>query len=461
MTPTPKLRAAGAAEAGMALLAVLVILIAIGGSSASFIWSMNQLQTRAGDRLRSAAALGMADAGVQRALSILEGVAPDGASGRNWRPAGYTETLSTGALEGRFTISLRDDPEGAIVVDSVGEVAGATRRVRARVSLAAPALLAALYGTGVVRFDRPPAATIIVPAGPDIDRYPWIHIAAGGGVWFAGTDVAINRATSRLESGTGPITVLLPRGVDLTLDRDRQRVDASQLRALGVPIGEPTRRDAGFFEPPEVDQPFYETRAAASIENAAINEAAGRYLGDGNLMHKRDSVYSLHEFERLLVYLASASRWPATQAPLLRGIVYVTGGLWLRNGQALRIADGVLVVEGLVSLGPGTRLEVTHSAATRTLPGLIMPDGGRLTLGRNARLRAHGLVYVGQVATIDEGARLDVEGSVLTRAPEQSFRNAAGTALIRYNPAVLGTPGLRVRREGPVLTWVAKWEELP
>jgi len=460
MTPTRRLRAAGAAEAGMALLAVLVILIAVGGSSTSFIWYMNQQQTRVGHRLRSAAALGMADAGLQRALSILEGVAPDGSSGRDWRPADYTETLSIGALEGRFTISLSDDPEGAVVVDSVGEVAGVTRRVRARITLAPPALLAALFGTGIVRLDGAPARTVIVPADPGIDRYPWIHIAAGGGVWFAGTDVAVNRATSPLEPGTGPMTVLLPRGVDLTLDRDRQRVDAGQLRALGVPIGEPVRRDAGFFEAPEVDQTFYQARAAASIENAGINEAAGRYHGDGNLMHKRDSVYSLAEFEQLLVYLASVSHWPATRGPALRGIVYVTGGLWLRRGQALRIADGALVAEGLVVLGPGTRLEVTHSTATRTLPGLIMPDGGRLTLGRNARLRAHGLVYLGQV-TIGEGARLDVEGSVLTRAPEQSFHNAAGTALIRYDPAVLGTPGLRVPREAPVVTWVARWEEIP
>ena len=139
MTPTRRLRAAGAAEAGMALLAALVILIAVGGSSASFIWYMNQQQTRVGHRLRSVAALGMADAGLQRALSILEGVAPDGSSGRDWRPAGYTETLSIGALEGRFTISLSDDPEGAVVMDSVGEVAGVTRRVRARITLAPPA----------------------------------------------------------------------------------------------------------------------------------------------------------------------------------------------------------------------------------------------------------------------------------------------------------------------------------
>ena len=461
MTPMRRLRAAGAAEAGMVLLAVLVILIAVGGSSASFIWSMNQLQTRAGHRLRSTAALGAADAGVQRALSILEGIAPDGSSGRDWRPAGYTETLSIGALEGRFTISLSDDPEGAVVVDSVGEVVGVTRRVRARVALAPPALLAALFGTGIVRLERPPAGTVIVPAGPGIDRYPWIHIAAGGGVWFAGTDVALNRAAGPLEPGAGPMTVLLPRGVDLVLDRDRQRVDAGQLRALGVPIGEPMRRDAGFFEAPEVDQTFYEARAAASVANAGINAAAGRYHGDGDLMHKRDSVYTLHEFEQLLAYLASVSHRPPTRAPVLQGIVYVTGGLWLRNGQTLRIADGALVVEGLVALGPGTRLEITHSAATRTLPGLLMPHGGRLTLGRNARLRAHGLVDVGQVATIDEGARLEVEGAVLARTPEQSFRNTAGTALIRYNPAVLGTPGLRVPRGAPVVTWVVKWEEIP
>ena len=64
--------AAGKPQAGMALLAVLVILLAVGGASASFVWLMNQHQARAGDRFRAAAALAAADAGIQRALAILE-----------------------------------------------------------------------------------------------------------------------------------------------------------------------------------------------------------------------------------------------------------------------------------------------------------------------------------------------------------------------------------------------------
>jgi hypothetical protein len=62
---------------------------------------------------------------------------------------------------------------------------------------------------------------------------------------------------------------------------------------------------------------------------------------------------------------------------------------------------------------------------------------------------------------IDDGARVDVIGVVLTGDPDLSFRNASGAVVIRYDPAVMGTPGLRLPADAPVVAWVAAWQELP
>src|SRR3990170_7799580 len=163
----------------MALLVVLVIMLAVASSSASFVWFMNQQQTRAGARYRAAAATAVAEAGVHKALSVLERVNPDGPSPvRTWRPGAYSEPVRAGALEGRFTVSMADEADGAILITSIGETGGLTRRLRARVYLASPALLVALYGASLVRFERPPASLVIVPYSAGIGDRPWIHIAA-------------------------------------------------------------------------------------------------------------------------------------------------------------------------------------------------------------------------------------------------------------------------------------------
>ena len=139
-------------EDGAALLAVLIILLVVTGSSSTFIWFMDREQARAGLRMRTAAATAAAEAGVHRALFFLESVAPDGVSpGRKWRPTGYSETLVMGLLEGRFTITIVDEPGGVLAITSMGEVAGVRRRVRARLQLASPALMVALFGTSFVR----------------------------------------------------------------------------------------------------------------------------------------------------------------------------------------------------------------------------------------------------------------------------------------------------------------------
>jgi len=462
-------------NAGMALLVVLVILLVITGSSASFIWFMNQQQSRAGARYRAATAMAAAEAGVHRALSILETRAPGGASpGRLWRPAAYTETVQREAIEGRFTLSVADDPSGAILITSVGEAGGVARRLRARIYLASPSLLAALHGSSFIRLERPPAATFILPYGAGIGDRPWIHMAAGRGIWFATTDVSINDPRLALDAGPGPVDapagassatrlprpgpvrLLLAPGAELTLGQSQVRVDVQQLRTMGVYLEGAVLRPTALPELPDVDRAFYQAQAAANTRNAGLNEAAGQYLGDSDLARKRDSLYTQHEFEQVQVYLKDGR-----QPPRLAGVIYVKGEMALLEGEQLQIVDGALVTEGTVHLSSGAVLEVTHSAATRTLPGVIVLDNGRLMVTQGARLRVHGLVYVNSAIDIGEGARVDIVGTVLGNDPGLSFRSRAATVVIRYDPAVLGTPGLRVPPDAPVVAWVAAWEELP
>jgi hypothetical protein len=58
-------------------------------------------------------------------------------------------------------------------------------------------------------------------------------------------------------------------------------------------------------------------------------------------------------------------------------------------------------------------------------------------------------------------ARVDVVGAVLGTDPELSVRSYASSVVIRYDPAVMGTPGLRVEAGAAAITWIAAWEEVP
>jgi hypothetical protein len=459
----------------MVLLAVLVILLVLGGASASFVWFMNRQQSVAGLQYRRAAAMAVAEAGVHRALSILETVTPDGrAMGRTWRTSAYSEPRPVGHLEGRFTISLADHPEGAISITSVGEVPGATRRLRARVFLAPPALLAGIYGAGLIRLERPPATTFVLPYGAGIGDRPWTHIAAGRGIWFATTDVSINDQSVTLDVGSGPldpaegailgarlprpgpVRILLARGAELLIGRDLQRVDIQQLRAMGVHVEGVVLRAEALHPLPEVDRTYFRGKAMANPGNASLNQAAGKYLGDGDLERKRDSLYTDREFEKVRTFLKAG-----LAPPRLQGIVYVTGAVSLLEGDRLDIVDGALIAESTVYLSNGAFLTITHTAATRTLPGLLVLGNGALFVSERARLRAHGLVYASRLVDVEKGAQVDVVGALVGNDRGLSVRNASGQVVVRYDPAVLGTPGLYVGGDAPVVAWVATWEELP
>lgn len=464
-----------AAERGAALLLVLVFLVTVGGSSAVFVWFMNQQQAKAGVRLRAAAATALAEAGVHRAMAILESVAPDGTGpGREWRPTAYSESVTVESLVGRYTLSITDTSDGYVLVTSTGEASGTMRRVRARVALASPALLSALYAMSVVRIEDAPSATVIVPYATATSDRPWVHIAAGREIWFATPSVSVNGSAGTIEVAPGPIDppagvgrrtplarpesirLLLANTADLTVDDNHQRVDIELLRNLGIRIDGAVRRIDVFPNPPAVDREYYRARAGANVSNARLNMMAGRYVGDGDLERKQDSLYSSTEFAEIQTYLRAG-----VQAPRMAGVIYVTGGVVLVEDDRLDIADGSLVTEGTVHLRPGARLEIVHSSVTRALPGLLVLDHGALIIGEDARLRAHGLILASRVFDVMPRARVDVVGSVLAGDRGLSVRNTAATVVIRYDPAVLGTPGLVTAEGGPVVAWIAAWEEQP
>ena len=114
--------------------------------------------------------------------------------------------------------------------------------------------------------------------------------------------------------------------------------------------------------------------------DAGTNEAAGKFFGDDGLARKRDSLYSPREWDLLLNYLNRGNGSGA-----LQGVVDVTGGMTLGEGRRLQIADGALITEGTVRLAKGSSLEVTHSAATRTLPssGVTKRESAAVLSGRN------------------------------------------------------------------------------
>ncbi len=460
-------------ERGMALLAVLVFLMFIAGSSASLIWLMNQQQARAGAHLRSVAALAAAEAGMHRAITALESTAPDGrTAGRAWRPAGYTEAFRSGALSGGFTVTLTDEPGGAILVTSVGEITGVTRRVRARVYLASPGMLAALYGAGLVQIEKAPAQMLLLPYGPGASSQPWVHVAAGGGIRFGVTEGVINDPSGRFDAGPGPLDafglaaaevrsveparLVLARGAELSVGTDHRSVDVQRLRVMGIRVDAAVVWTEAFPKPPGIDRPFLQALAAANTANAALNEAAGKYVGDDELVLKRDSLYSQDQFARLQTYFQTGNK-PAQ----FRGIIFVRGPVALSENQRMVITDGALITEGTLRLRWGAALEVVHSPATRALPGVIVLDPGALIVAQSARLRVHGLVYASRTIDVWEGARIDVVGAVLGGGQELSFRNLGASVVIRYDPAVLGTPGLLVGDDAPVVAWIASWEELP
>jgi hypothetical protein len=457
---------------GQVLLVVLVILLVVAASSASFIWFVNQQQTRAGIRYRDLAALRLAEAGVYRALAVLEATWPAGADpDHHPRPASWEESVTVGAIEGRLSVALTRDSGGAMLVTSRAEVGGAVRRLGARVSLASPALLAALYGAAVVQFDQPPAALFILPYGAGLADRPWFHIVAGKEVSFVHTRVVLNEVARMPDPFPGPVDppevsrrgpsasmepvqILLANDARLTLQESS--VTIAQLRVAGLRLDDSLRRTERLPPLPAVDREYYRAMASGNTANAALNRAAGRFAGDPDLEQKSDSQYTRDEMANVLAYLRTL-----LQPPALRGVLYVQGRVTVPPQSHVHIVDGALVAESTVTVDQGAELRVTHGPSTRSLPGIVTLEHGALIVARDARLRVHGLIYANRVFDTAPGALVEVVGSLVSNDPSISIRANAATMVIRYDPAVLGTPGLIATRDAPVIAWVTAWEELP
>jgi len=466
------------AQCGQVLLIVLAVLLAVAASSASFIWFMNQQQTRAGVRYRTTAALRAAEAGIHRAISILESEAPDGTPGREWRPSDHSEPVAVGALRGTFVVSVASEAGGVLVITSEGRVGDSTRRLRARVHLASPALLSALFVSTVVQLERPPAATFVFPYGAGLGDRPWFHIAAGEEIWFAQTRVSLNDPSSPDDLQPGPldpiglaspggtqlvpetIRILLAGDARFTMGPERLPIAEPQLRLAGIRLEGAARRADRLPAVPTVDADYYRALAQTNTANAEINRSAGRFTGDADLERKPDSLYGQDQMARITAYLATGAL-PADRPPVLRGMVYVQGSVTIPQGSRVHIADGALVADSTVQIGPKAELAVTHTPATRTLPGIIVLGHGALILAPESRLRIHGLVYVNRAFDAAAGASVDIVGALLANDPAIGYRNDAARVVVRYDPAVLGTPGLLTPAGAPVVAWVSRWEELP
>jgi hypothetical protein len=184
----------------------------------------------------------------------------------------------------------------------------------------------------------------------------------------------------------GGIRISLPRAGIVSVGGADQTVDPIQVRAFGVPIDAITRKDSGLPDPPAVYREYFSAAASSNTDNASVNRAAGLLAGDADLAHKRDSLYSGAQFLNVVAYLAAERR-----AVVLRGVIYVRGIVVLSDRQELKIRDGALIAESTVHVGPAASLTIEHSAVSRTLPGLITLDLGKVSLAPEASLRVHGL----------------------------------------------------------------------
>jgi hypothetical protein len=455
------------------LLSVLVLFFAIYFSVAAFLWFMSGQQTQAGARYRDAAALSAAEAGIQRALALLESPTEEPLSPTARLPLNHTEPISMGSLSGDFTISVAAGGDGSFTVTSVGAVAGRMRRLEARVTVASPALLAGLYAASVVQFERPSSRAVIAPYNAKLARERWVHVMAGEAIRFIDVTASIINGSAGVEFLRGPLSgpddsgracslgeartarLAMPRGAELTIGREFERVGAQDLRTMGYRVEEYRTAPERFPAPPRIDRGLYTAMAAANNENAGLNRAAGEFSGDRWLARKLHSVYAPHEASDILRYAAFAR-----SRPVLRGVVYVTGGVELAAGRALAIEDGSLVAERNLVIGEGAELVITHTPRTRTLPGLLILDEGGLLLDQRSRLNAHGLVYVSRSVEMGEGAAVDVVGALLAAHPYVAVRSDGGRLGICYDQAVLGTPGLTVGPRAPVIAWVSDWKEV-
>ncbi len=456
---------------GQALVMVVVVMMILQVIAWAFLTRMNVEQRLAGGSTRSLAALYLAEAGLQKALTMLEdGTRP--AAGADGTSFPYEEALGSGT----FAIeSLEQRADGVVAIVVRGEVAGVRRRIEALVRVGPPALAYGVYGRDVVslggqsrtyllpyhigwgthrrggdlaaggeiRFDSPEAALNSVRGRRlplregDISDETLLDLAGVGGLTSGLVDLVL---TGKAQLRVG-LTYLPPR-----LEELRQRVDELGVRQVRVrpPLAAPA-----------LDLDYYRALAEANTANAAINAAVAAATGHPDLRTQAHSRYSAEELLAILNYLSRAGRMDS----VLQGVVFVYGPVELRGRANLRINEGALVVKGDLTIGQGVRVEVRHGAAARGLPGLVVSavgaaQEGALVIEREATVVVDGLVLAdGRTEVL--GGVLDVIGAVAAK----NFMNNNGLVLVRYDSGAVATAGLRRADKG--LSEVLSWQELP
>lgn len=458
-------------QGGQALLMVVVVMMILQVIAWAFLARVNVEQRLAGGSTRSLAALYLAEAGLQKALAMLEDRALPG-TGKNGDLLPYEETLGPGT----FTIERLDaGTDGVVVITVRGDVAGARRRLQAVVRIGPQALAYGLYGQNIVAFDGR-SRTYLVPfhiGWGQRRRVP--ALAAGGEIRFDSREAALNvfrgqrlppregesndQMLRRASDGTGPASglvdlVLAGRAqlravltyIPPRLEELRRRVDELGVRQVMVrpPLAAPS-----------LDVDHYRALAEANTANAAINAAAAAASGHPDLRTKAHSRYSAEELVAIFDYLKRTDR----PRSVLRGVVFVYGPLDLSGRGTLTITDGTLIVEGDLTIGGGVRLEVRHGPAAWGMPGLVASavegaQEGSIYIERDAMAVVDGLVLAeGNVEVL--GGLLDVIGAVSAG----SFMNGDGVTVTRYDSRVVATAGLRRADRG--LAEVLSWQELP
>ncbi len=436
-------------EAGQALLLLLVVAGLLLPLGAGFVSSMFLQQRLAGDRYRAVGALYLAEAGIEKAIWYLEREAPDGSQDGSWRPQGHTEELEGGGRRGQFTVEVHGEAEGRVAITSTGEIGGVRRGVRVIAKISPRALDYALFGAGQIAIEGDQAVLSLEEVR---DRcLPGVMLVSNVEIWF-------RTPGSRLEfvpcgANEPVLRVGLPDAHRLTVGDAHGSSRFIGLQQFGVRVGRVDVRASPAEAVPVIDVEALRRRAERNQANAALNRAAGEAAERADLRDKPHSLYTSEEFALVMRYLRGRSG-------VLVGAAYVSGNVLIPADVPLLISEGVLAVEGGLTVEAAGRLTVRHSRNVRLLPGIVtIGRSGTLTVGEGAWVEIAGAVVSEGVIDLREGAAMEIRGAVLALAPQTSLRLNNAKLRIHYDPEVLGTVGVLAtggrRRVFPV-----SWQEL-
>ena len=459
---------------GHALVAVLILLLVLSAVAGAYLWRMNADQGQVGRAQQSAAALYLAEAGAEKALWQLAHGASLAVRGTEGSLEGYEEVQGSG----RFVIEkVAQIAEGTVEITVRGDAGGVTRRLRVTARLAPKALSFGLYAGKTMALLRQ-ARLYTVPSVEGgkaserlgdiaVARHLWVEDGVGLN-HVDGRDVTTRDGTVRdytlfgLTAAIGTVFregEILPDLVGtgeppLAYGSDFDTLDVLSALQFKYPhvMARALRYES--VSMPPVDLDAFRALARESRGNRAVNKTVGERMRDRLLTEKQDSLYTQEQFERILWYLDGENRTRAKGKELgLVGTIFVEGIVTIRG--ALRIDEGALVVKGVVWVAERARLEVRHSAAITSLPGVIaFGDGGAIRLAQESMVIVDGMVLAGTGLEVYQ-ATIDVSGAIVTG---QGLLNDGGLMVVRYRPDVMRTVG--IGRTAEVLVRPLSWQEV-